>query len=69
MSITVNMTWKKNNAFRFVVYLFNLGICKLPSLTVVANLFVVLHACTLRLSTVDCHENSFAIWNVEHCNN
>ena len=45
------------------------AVCKLRSLPVVANLFIVLHACTLCLFIVVCQEISFAIWSVEHYNN
>ena len=32
-----------------------------------SNPFVVLHACTMDLSIVDCHKNTITIWNLEYC--
>ena len=60
----ISMTRKRNNAFALYC-----AVCKLRSLPVVANLFTVLHACTLCSATVVCQEISFAIWSVEHYDN
>ena len=41
----------------------NLGVSKLPSLPLLANSFVVLHAWPLHLSIVGCHEYAFGAWS------
>ena len=52
---------EKEQCFLVCIVL-NLGVSKLASLSVVANSFVVLHACmALHLSTV-----AFAIWSLEY---
>ena len=45
----------------------NIGVSKLSQSTVVENVFVVLHACTLHLSIVGCHKDAFVIWSLKYC--
>ena len=60
---------EKDQAMPFALYC---GVAKwIFQSTVVANLFVVLHAC-MRFAfdyIAGCHKDAFAIWSLEYCNN